>query len=63
MEAGVSGPNTQPGQNGTAFGRDNGDNGTETTAGHILWMAGIMRDVTIADVWDVTDNTICVEYV
>lgn len=66
----VGGPNVQPGRRkdsqplpDSAFTTDNGDNGTETTAGHILWMAGIMENVTIADVMDITGNVICAEYV
>lgn len=47
----------------SAFITANGDNGTQTTAEHVLWMANIMPNVTIADVMNITSDTICVEYV
>ncbi|CAN8103806.1 unnamed protein product [Discula destructiva] len=64
----VGGPNRQVGvQNSqpmpdSAFTTNNGDNGTSTTAGHVLWMAGIMENVTISDVMDLTGDVICAEY-
>lgn len=65
----VSGPNIQPGSNDSqllpeaAFTNYNGDNGPETTAKHVLWMAGILPNVTISDVMDLSDDVICAEYI
>lgn len=64
----MGGPNVQAGVQDshplpdTAFIVDNGDNGTWTTADHVLWMAGIMENVTISDVMDITGDVICAEY-
>lgn len=65
----VGGPNvelanhtTQP-RPASAFTAYNGDNGPTTTAAHVLWMAGIMGNVTISEVLDITGDIICAEYV
>lgn len=66
----VGGPNARPGFNeshplpDSAFTTHNGDdNGTSTTAGHVLWMAGIMRNVTIEEVMDLSGDVTCATYV
>ena len=48
---------------GPEFSAYSGDNGGETTLGHVLWMAGLLPNVTIADVLDLHGETICAEYV
>lgn len=40
-----------------------GDNGNTTTLQHVLWIAGIVPNVTIEDVMDLSGETICAEYV
>ncbi|KAK7705175.1 hypothetical protein SLS64_008069 [Diaporthe eres] len=40
-----------------------GDNGNITTLQHVLWIADIVPNVTIADVMDLSGETICAEYV
>lgn len=39
------------------------DNGNITTLNHTLWMAGLVPNVTIADVMDLGGDLICAEYV
>lgn len=47
-----------------AFTEYNGDPpGNVTTLNHTLWVAGLKPNVTIADVMDITDDTVCAEYV
>ncbi|KAI8289636.1 Tyrosinase ustQ [Colletotrichum sp. SAR11_57] len=38
------------------------DNGNTTTLDHVLWMAGIAENITIAEVMDVNSDAICIEY-
>lgn len=40
----------------------NGDPGSRTTLDHVLWMAGILPNVTVREVMDITDETICAWY-
>ncbi|KAK7702785.1 hypothetical protein SLS64_009395 [Diaporthe eres] len=40
-----------------------GDNGNVTTLNHVLWLAGLAPNVTIADVMDLGNNLNCAEYV
>lgn len=40
-----------------------GDDGNITTLNHVLWMAGLAPNVTIADVMDLEGDTICATYV
>lgn len=40
-----------------------GDNGNVTTLNHVLWLAGLAPNVTIADVMDLGNNFNCAEYV
>lgn len=42
---------------------DDGDNGTATMASQVLWMAGMVPNVTISEVLDITGDVICAEYV
>lgn len=39
------------------------DNGNITTLNHTLWMAGLVPNVTIADVMDLGGDLICAEYI
>ncbi|SMR48891.1 unnamed protein product [Zymoseptoria tritici ST99CH_3D1] len=48
---------------GPEFTQFSGDNGPMTTMGHVLWMIGILPNVTIGDVMDLRGATICAEYV
>lgn len=65
----VDGRNVRPGANNSqplpdsAFTMYNGDNGTTTTPGHVLWMAQMADNVTISEVLDLTGDVICAEYV
>ncbi|POS74667.1 hypothetical protein DHEL01_v206935 [Diaporthe helianthi] len=47
----------------SAFAPYFGDDGTETTLDHIMWMAGLAENITIRDVMDIKSDTICVEYI
>lgn len=38
------------------------DNGNETTLDHVMWMAGIAENITIAEVMDIKSDAICIEY-
>ncbi|OHE94369.1 hypothetical protein CORC01_10297 [Colletotrichum orchidophilum] len=38
------------------------DNGNVTTLDHVLWMAGMVENITIAEVMDVKSDAICIEY-
>lgn len=40
-----------------------GDPANVTTLNHVLWMAGVAPNVTVADVMDIRGDTICAEYV
>jgi tyrosinase len=40
-----------------------GDPGNVTTLSHVLWMVGMISNVTISDVMDIRSATICAEYV
>ncbi|KAF4827108.1 Tyrosinase ustQ [Colletotrichum tropicale] len=40
-----------------------GDNGGVTTLDHVMWMAGIVPNITIREVMDVKSEAICAEYV
>lgn len=40
-----------------------GDPGNVTTLNHVLWMAGLLPNVTIADVMDPRGDVICAEYI
>lgn len=40
-----------------------GDNGNVTTLNHVLWLAGLAPNVTLADVMDLSNNLNCAEYV
>lgn len=40
-----------------------GDDGNVTTLNHVLWLAGLAPNVTIADVMDLSNNLNCAEYV
>lgn len=40
-----------------------GDNGNVTTLNHVLWLAGLAPNITIADVMDLSNNLNCAEYV
>jgi tyrosinase len=40
-----------------------GDNGSETTLDHVMWMAGLVENITIREVMDLKSDAICVEYV
>ncbi|TDZ30557.1 Tyrosinase-like protein orsC [Colletotrichum spinosum] len=40
-----------------------GDPGNDTTLSHVLWMGGIMPNLTIADVMDLKGEVICAEYI
>lgn len=40
-----------------------GDNGNVTTLNHVLWLAGLAPNVTMADVMDLSNNLNCAEYV
>lgn len=46
-----------------AFAPYFGDNGNVTTLDHVLWMAGIAENVTVAEVVDVNSDAICVAFV
>ncbi|CZT16310.1 uncharacterized protein RCC_02152 [Ramularia collo-cygni] len=48
---------------GPEFTQYSGDNGPWTTLGHVLWVCGIMPNVTIAEVMDLHGPTVCAEYV
>lgn len=41
----------------------NGDPGNVTTMDHVLWVAGILPNVTVGDVMDLRGDVICAEYV
>ncbi|KAH6696678.1 hypothetical protein DL95DRAFT_478368 [Leptodontidium sp. 2 PMI_412] len=45
-----------------AFAPYFGDNGNVTTLDHVLWMAGIAENVTIAEVVDINSDAICVAF-
>lgn len=47
----------------SAFVPYNGDPGNVTTLNHVLWVAGLEPNVTIADVLDISDDTVCAEYI
>lgn len=47
----------------SAFVPYNGDSGNETTLNHTLWVAGLKPNATVADVMDITDDTVCAEYI
>lgn len=38
------------------------DNGNTTTLDHVLWMAGIAENITIAEIMNVNSDAICIEY-
>ncbi|ROW04939.1 hypothetical protein VPNG_06991 [Cytospora leucostoma] len=40
-----------------------GDSGNVTTMDHVLWMAGLLPNVTVADVMDLRGDVICAEYI
>ncbi|KAG6357602.1 hypothetical protein INS49_013479 [Diaporthe citri] len=49
---------------GSEFLDYSGDNGGNiTTLGHVLWLAGLEPNVTIADVMDLSNSLNCAEYV
>lgn len=67
----VAGPNTpgpefaadnwgRPGPEFTAY---SGDDGGETTLNHVLWMANMLPNVTIAQVLDIHSEVNCADYV
>lgn len=39
-----------------------GDNGNVTTMDHVLWMANIVENVTIAEVVDINSDIICIAF-
>ncbi|KAL4757816.1 tyrosinase family protein [Aspergillus foveolatus] len=41
----------------------NGDHGGETTLAHVLWMNGLVPNVTVAEVMDIGGQVVCAEYV
>jgi tyrosinase len=47
-----------PGREFTDF---SGDGGSTTTMGHVLWMIGILPNVTVGDVMDLRGEVICAE--
>lgn len=48
---------------GPEFVDYSGDNGNVTTLNHVVWLAGLASNVTIADVMDLGNNLNCAEYV
>ncbi|KAI0163486.1 amino acid transporter [Pestalotiopsis sp. NC0098] len=46
-----------------AFIDYDGDAGNDTTLNHVLWMANIIPNVTIAEVMDLNGDMICAEYI
>ena len=48
---------------GPEFTSNSGDPAGETTSGHVLWMAGLLPNVSTGEVLDSRGATICAEYV
>lgn len=48
---------------GPEFVDYSGDNGNVTTLNHVIWMAGLAPNVTLADIMDLGNNLNCAEYV